>query len=196
MKNYKKAMMAFLLIIIAGCSDEIDNLNNEEVSDEISTDKELGKIPSDHQVYKVFDYNQLLDLYNYALTEESNNHYFTNFKHICLFKIFEIDSFIEKSSPEERLFLINELVKMENALPNIDHFYEIIVYILKNEEVEIDKAENLIKTFEDKNKAALQNLNLKSELKDKKLKSLKDGRTQVNLFYRTKSMNDLKNSSK
>ena len=51
-----------------------------------------------------------------------------------------------------------------------------------------------ILTFEDKNKAALQNLD--PELKDKKLKSLKAGRLQVNLFIRTKAMEKFKNKNK
>lgn len=179
-------------IVIFGCTNETEDIDNENVS----ITNNLGEIPEDHQVYKVFDYNDLLNLHKTSLKNEANTHYFTNLKHICLFKIFENPSFFEESSSEERLYLIKKLVDMDNALPNIEHFYEVIVFMLEHDEVEISKADNFIEIFEKKNKTALDNSSMKDELKDKKLEAFKEGKFQINLFYRTKRYLDFKDSSK
>jgi hypothetical protein len=190
MKNCINIILASMLLILSGCKEEIDSNNAEEVS----VNQKDGIIPKDHLVHQEIKYSNLLDIYKSAINEEANAHYFLNFKHICLFKIFDNDSFFEQSTPKERLYLINELVKMDNALPNIDHFYKVIVFMLEKGEVEIKKAEKLIETFENKNESALQNSNMKSELKDNKLESFKDGKLKINLFYHTKRLSDFKKS--
>ncbi len=188
---YRKIKLYILLVIlVTACKNNNDQskFQNESNLIEIHNDK-LGIIPKDHKIYKTKDYGDMLTLYKNFKKEDSNSHYYQNLCNYTIFKIFQSD-FFQKSNAEERRFFLNEMANLEYALPNLENFYNLINFMLKNEEVKVKEVMPLAKKFAKKNITQVKET-IKSdvELKQKKLSHIDKGMDDILLFQRRQLLN-------
>ena len=180
MKPLKIIPLLFFILLL---SCDTNSIKNQEKKNDINYD-EKGIIPRDHTFYDAKGYDELLATYKLSLKQDKGKHYFHNLRNYCIFKLFATDIF-KSSTQKERLFIANELVDLKYATPNIENFYALIMFQLENDEIDIDKAKSLAKTFEAKNKRNIKSIyRSKPQQKREKLNEIDDGRTAVLGFER------------
>ena len=174
---------SFLLIGITLISCDYSSLAENQPDS-----SEKGIIPEDHSFYDAKGYDELIATYRISLQQDKGKHYFKNLRNYCIFKLLATD-FYNQSTQKDRLFIAKELADLKYATPNIDNFYALVMYLLENDEIDIDQAKSLSNTFETKNKKNIKKVfNAKPEQRQKKLNKIDKGRTKILLFERQQRM--------
>lgn len=169
MRNSIHFISILILFFITGCVNE-GSVGSKGVtaSDQI----ERGAVPKDRLVYKVmftpsdFTMEQVGEMYKSDIATAGED-YATNLKNMWFIVLNK--KLIKEGTDDQKKFYINEQLKMENNLPNIKGFYDLMLSSSLTESEKYDLAER----FSAKNKDVVESLyNDDAKMKGEKMTEL------------------------
>lgn len=190
MRDYKFLIFLFAIFFLVNCS----NRDTQSLIDtEAVETREKGEIPKDHELYSANSFGDLFLVYQNSKKNEINKDYFVNIQHIALFRMLEDKNFYQIATKEEKLYLLEEMVDMKNALPNLYHFYKLLSDLYANDLIEVEEAEKIAKHFRDKNLNYLSTNDFEENILEDKKNELQKGETillnRIRLKEREKRIN-------
>lgn len=157
MKNSIYIYAAVCLLLIS-CSQDKENLNAGEIKGVTANAQiEKGAVPKDRLVYKVmftpsdFTMEQIDDMYKNDVASARAD-YITNLKNMWFVVLNK--KLVKEGAEEQKRFYIDEQLKMENNLANINSFYDLLRSSSFTESEKFDLADR----FSVKNKAVVDEL--------------------------------------
>lgn len=190
MRYYKIIFFLLSSIFFANCSN--NDTKNSADAEAVET-REKGEIPKDHELYSANSFGDLFLVYQNSKKNEINKDYFVNIQHIALFRMLEDKNFYQIATKEEKLYLLEEMVEMKNALPNLYHFYKLLSNLYANDLIEVEEAEKIAKHFKDKNLNYLSSNDFEENILEDKKNELQKGETillnRIRLKEREKRIN-------
>jgi len=158
MKNFTY-LVACICLLFASCTQEKESVNDgNEKGATAATQVEKGAVPRDRIVYKVmfrqddFSLNQLDEMYREDVLNASGD-FETNLKNMWFIVLNK--KLVDQGSDKQKQFYINEQLKMDSNLPNIDSFYKLLLsssFLTETEQVAVSAR------FNGKNKKVIENV--------------------------------------
>lgn len=157
MKNNVCQILMLSLFLIAGCSKE--QAEESAVASRSTTNAQIekGAVPKDRLVYKVmftpsdFTMEQIDEMYKDDVASARAD-YMTNLKNMWFVVLNK--KLAKEGAEEQKRFYIDEQLKMENNLANINSFYDLLRSSSFTESEKFDLADR----FSAKNKTVVERL--------------------------------------
>lgn len=171
MKNYLFILFAVLPMFIS-CSVEENTTNKEREwvtikgmsmpKEDVYTVRPKGIAPYGHKSYFLsgYDLQKLDDLYRQEFNHPDSLtlDYNTNVKNKA-FSILMLKGLAEKGTPEQKQYYINQQLKLDNNLSNLERFNELLLSSL--DFIAEEEALKMARDFYDKNRLVIQEINWK-----------------------------------
>ncbi|MFN2260703.1 MAG: hypothetical protein ABR595_01385 [Psychroflexus sp.] len=154
-------LFSIFMIFCFSCEDASQNetkLSEAEKRNEIKQkpDNSAGLLmPEDHEFYSIETFEDADAFYRSIDSKYSDKSYTKTLRQLTLAGLF-YQGLIKKSDSKEKLFYLEEMSKLDNCLPNLENFADLLDSVKNSKSISKEEVSKLAQTFYEKNLSVIK----------------------------------------
>lgn len=124
-------------------------------------------MPQDHEFYNIETFEDANAFYRSIDLKYSDKSYSKTLRQLTLAGLF-YKGLIEKSDPKEKLFYLEEMSKLDNCLPNLENFADLLDSVKNIESISQQEVSKIAQTFYEKNLSVIKSVDWQDQKSKKK----------------------------